>query len=600
MHRFKLFLVTAILASLFPALSPTNANAARTAAKDANDPAFGVQFHATWSDYTDAQRLEVLDRLAAAGVKWVRVDMGWASFQEDSQSSYTQYHVDKADWIVDQARARGINVLALLWRTPDWANGGAGTATPPTDPADYGRIARWAAEHFRGRVAAWEVWNEPNLDYFFNGSPADYVKLLKASYAQFKAGDPNAKVVLGGPSYNDTDWLEKVYAAGAQGYFDVMSTHPYQGVADAPPEKPDDGTIWTLSHVEAVHDLMVENGDGGKKIWFTEYGWSSHPNQPTYKNWERGVTEQQQGEFLVRSIKYVRDNFPYVTNMFWYNERNRDTGDEQLDNYGLMYRNLTPKPAFKAMKDYLVGSGSPTPTPTPTATATPAPSPSVTPAPAPTVTPLPVPSPTVPTPGIPTPEPSVTPLPTPDGTVTPLPDPLPSGEPTPEASPTPSPSPDDDQTSPGNSGEGRKRRNLVKNSSFERGRGGWSTKGAGLSTIRVARSGFRAGKVNHRHKTSRIISRPVRVPNKILKAGGFFRAKRGQRVRIVVVETHRGRVIGRHQRSVRATGAWWQALPKLRYNVRRSAGKVSVKIKTRGRNGDMLVDDVYLRATQRR
>ena len=596
MHRFKLFLVTAMLASLFPTLSPTSATA-RVAASP-NDPAFGVQFHATWSDYSDAQRLEVLDKLADAGVKWVRVDMGWASFQEDSRNSFTQYHVDKADWIVDQARARGIKVLAMLWRTPEWANNGAGTEVPPTDPADYGRIARWAAEHFKGRVSAWEVWNEPNLDYFFDGTPAEYVKLLKASYSQFKAGDPDAKVVLGGPSYNDTDWLEKVYAAGAQGYFDVMSTHPYQGVADAPPEKPDDGTIWTLSHVEAVHDLMVENGDGGKKIWFTEYGWSSHPNQPGYPNWRRGVTEQQQGEFLVRSIKYVRDNFPYVTNMFWYNERNRDTGDEQLDNYGLMYRNLTPKPAFRAMKDYLGGSNQPAPEPTPSAppspapaptnTPTPAPVPTNTPSPAPTVPPVPDPSPTtVPTPTIPTPEPSVTPLPDPG--VTPLP--VPGATPTPEPSPEEPPQDDDDRGS---------KHNILRNSSFERGRGGWKTKGAGLSTIRVARSGFKAGKVKQRRRVSRIISRPVRVRNEVLTAGGFFRANRGRRVRLVVVEISGGRVIGRRQRSVRATGAWWQALPRLRYDVKRSGSRVSVKIKSRGkRRAQMLVDDVYLHSKRR-
>ena len=151
MHRVKLFLVVTLVASIFPVAA--QATAAESPTSSPSDPAFGVQFHATWSDYSDAQRLEVLDKLAEAGVKWVRVDMGWASFQEDSPDSFTQYHVDKADWIVNQARARGIDVLGMLWRTPEWANGGAGTATPPTNAADYGKIARWAAEHFKGRVA---------------------------------------------------------------------------------------------------------------------------------------------------------------------------------------------------------------------------------------------------------------------------------------------------------------------------------------------------------------------------------------------------------------------------------------------------------------
>ena len=94
---------------------------------------------------------------------------------------------------------------------------------------------------------------------------------------------------------------------------------------------------------------------------------------------------------------------------------------------------------------------------------------------------------------------------------------------------------------------------------------------------------------------SRIISRPVSVSNETLKAGGFFRTKRGKRVRIVVVETNDGRVIARRQRSIKATGAWWQPLPKIRYDVRRADSRVRLKIKARGKSGHVLIDDVYMR-----
>jgi hypothetical protein len=137
-----------------------------------------------------------------------------------------------------------------------------------------------------------------------------------------------------------------------------MATHPYQGIADAPPEKPDDGTKYTLAHVRAVRDLMVKQGDGAKSIWFTEFGWSSHANWSGVQNWNRGVTPQQQGDYLVRTIKYVTANFPYVKNMFWYNERNLSTGAPQLDNYGLLDRSLSPKPAYLALRAQLTGATS--------------------------------------------------------------------------------------------------------------------------------------------------------------------------------------------------------------------------------------------------
>jgi hypothetical protein len=37
--------------------------------------------------------------------------------------------------------------------------------------------------------------------------------------------------------------------------------------------------------------------------------------------------------------------------MIWYNERNRTTGAPQLDNYGLLERDLTPKPVYRALAD---------------------------------------------------------------------------------------------------------------------------------------------------------------------------------------------------------------------------------------------------------
>ncbi|HWL66684.1 MAG TPA: family 1 glycosylhydrolase [Actinomycetota bacterium] len=333
--------------------APTVTSGATRAVGARNHPQMGVQFHAMWSDYNDTQRRKVLNKMAAAGVKWVRIDVGWSSLQEQGRGVIGDWYADLLDEVVDETRKRGMHVLATLWRTPAWANNGAGVIAPPTDASEYGRIAEWAARRYRGRIEAWEVWNEPNLSDFFRGSAADYAKLLKASYRRFKQGDPNAKVLMGGPSANDTDWLERVYKAGAAGHFDIMATHPYQGMADYPPEHPDDGNVWWLTHTPAVRRLMKRFGDGNKKIWFTEFGWSSHRNWKGVENWDRGVSAKVQGKYLVRTLKFVAREYPYVKKVFWYNERNRKTGDKHLDNYGLLKRDLTPKPAYRAMKRFL-------------------------------------------------------------------------------------------------------------------------------------------------------------------------------------------------------------------------------------------------------
>jgi len=306
-----------------------------------------------WSDYSDAQRTKVLDKLASAGIKWVRIDFGWASLQWDGPETFAPWYIERADEVVNAARARGIKVLMTLWRTPPWASNTGGWQDPPADPGTYGRVALWMANHFKGRVAAWEVWNEPNLPHFYSGTPSDYAALLRASYSNFKAGDPQAKVVAGSVVYNDDEWLRQMYEAGARGYFDVLSTHPYQAVGDLPPEAPNDGTVWRMSHLPAVHRLMCDWGDCNKPIWFTEFGWSSHNNWPGIENWQRGVTEARQANYALRAIKYVRDNFPYVEKMFWYRERNGASGDVHLDNYGLLKRDLSGKPVYRALKNFL-------------------------------------------------------------------------------------------------------------------------------------------------------------------------------------------------------------------------------------------------------
>jgi polysaccharide biosynthesis protein PslG len=319
----------------------------------AGEPQIGATVHATWSNVTPSSLNAVYSQLAATGLKWVSIDMGWASFETNGPGQLTSY-VQIADDAVNQARAHGFQVLAVLWSTPGWANGGQGTNVPPTNPRDYANFAQWAASHFAGRVAAWEIWNEPNTSAFWAGTnPAAYAALVKVSYQAFKAGDPSTLVVVGNTSYNDTAYLSALYANGIHGYFDVLATHPYQGIANLPPETADDGTQWTLSHIPAVHSLMAANGDAAKPIWFTEFGWSSHANAAGSPNWMLGVTAAQQGDYFVRTLRWIAANAPYVTNAFWYEGTDQSGTDIQNGNYGVLTTGFTPKPSGTTVQAYL-------------------------------------------------------------------------------------------------------------------------------------------------------------------------------------------------------------------------------------------------------
>jgi aryl-phospho-beta-D-glucosidase BglC (GH1 family) len=294
--------------------------------------------------------------MAAAGVKSVRVDVSWESLQPNGRRGVSGWHVRLTDRCVNLARANGMSVLGTLSGTPAWANWGRGATTPPTRSEDFAHFARWAARHFRGRIGAWEIWNEPDYRVFFNGSTRRYVKLLRATYPAIKAGDPNALVVTGGVVHNHDRWLAGAYRAGARGFFDVFATHPYQGVGDAAPETVDTGGDWWLmTHVKAVHELMARHGDGSKPIWFTEFGWSVHDNSAEMAAWQRGVTSEVQAQYLVRAIALVRARYPYVERMYWYKER-AVRGDQAREaGFALLKADLSPRPAYWALKTLLLG-----------------------------------------------------------------------------------------------------------------------------------------------------------------------------------------------------------------------------------------------------
>lgn len=175
-------------------------------------------------------------------------------------------------------------------------------------------------------------------------------------YPAIKKGDPSALVVTGGVVHNNDRWLADAYRAGAKGAFDVVATHPYQGLGDAAPETADSGDDWWLmTHVKAVHELMARHGDGSKPIWFTEFGWSVHDNSPDMAAWQRGVTSAVQAQYIVRAVALVRVRYPYVERMYWYKERAVRGDDFHQAGYGLLKADLTPRSAYWALKALPLG-----------------------------------------------------------------------------------------------------------------------------------------------------------------------------------------------------------------------------------------------------
>lgn len=230
--------------------------------------------------YSQVDTDMALGLLKAAGVGTIRILLPWAG-AEPEDDTFDWAAVDR---MVDSANAHGITVLATINTTPDWA------ATPgqppyqgaPTDLVAFGDFVSAVATRYQGKVADYEIWNEPNYNGFWAPTPdaAAYTALLKIAYTAIKAADPAATViggsvaavaeVPGGPAINPVTYLSQMYAAGAGGYFDALAFHPYHyGV----PFSAGEGHAGVpLTQAQQLYAVMVANGDANLKIWATEYG----------------------------------------------------------------------------------------------------------------------------------------------------------------------------------------------------------------------------------------------------------------------------------------------------------------------------------------
>ncbi|WP_380879344.1 beta-xylosidase [Sphingomonas sp. DBB INV C78] len=108
--------------------------------------------------------------------------------------------------------------------------------TPPASPSDWGNFIQAFVRHLLDRYGArevrqwyFEVWNEPNLKWFFSGSQADYFEMYKAAARAIKAVDPALRV--GGPSTAAVQWIPEFLNFCAQERLpvDFVSTHIYAG-----------------------------------------------------------------------------------------------------------------------------------------------------------------------------------------------------------------------------------------------------------------------------------------------------------------------------------------------------------------------------------
>ena len=329
-------------------------------------PLDGLQLHPLWDGVTTREAAHELDIAQKAGADVVRVDVAWSSLELEGKRRWSRGYAYRLSRFLANARSRRLRVIAVLNETPcwaskapsalragcygDWWNRGV-TRYPPRSSRDYADAAVYVARRWGSQLAALEIWNEPNAQVFLRSPDPvrDYSRLVRSSYRRVKSVAPRLTVLAGSLALSDGDFLTALYERGRiGGDYDAISYHPYTEQADPAIAEHERGIEWSFIQGTAwMHDIMLSHGDTRGELWATEAGVSTC--NPIL---DPGCVSEATQAVHIGSYLRVARSFPYLRAMVIYNLRDKGTSmRNREDRFGIVRRNLSPKPALSAFRE---------------------------------------------------------------------------------------------------------------------------------------------------------------------------------------------------------------------------------------------------------
>jgi hypothetical protein len=299
---------------------------------------------------TTAEKIE-RDFAAArdTGSAIFRFGMGWGSIEGDPG----QYDFRLWDQVLGTAERYGVTPIPYLCYTPAWAGAGAEDTyrRPPVDLDAFGRFAAAVAERYRGRVRTWELWNEPDNEAYWQGSPDDFARMVSGAARRIRRVDPDSVLVLGGLANGRGPFADAlVQRHGVGQLFDVVNVHGYLETWSREPAEGYPGRV----------DAMAALLPGGPELWMAEMGYSDHrapPGDPatfTHELYAYEHTPLYQAASLLKHL--VLAQVPGKLSLTaWYRvddlpESQDVIGDEHNRRLGVLDVNGQRKPAFYALQ----------------------------------------------------------------------------------------------------------------------------------------------------------------------------------------------------------------------------------------------------------
>jgi polysaccharide biosynthesis protein PslG len=286
----------------------------------------------------------------ALHAKAIRIEIPWSTLEPNGQGEIDPRALASTDQLVNGASAAGLKVVALALGTPCWASSAPrpllsgclpgrsnkANAWPPSNPQRYGSFVAFLAARYGAKLAAIEVWNEPdqaNEDYLAGPQKArHYAAILRAAYPAIKRADPAMPVLAGSLVGSNGAFLRALYAAGIKGYYDGLSVHFYNLV---------------LASLRYLHEVQLANHDS-KPLWLNEFGWSSCWPRQRVQQEQACVTRQIQATNLSNVFRSLART-PWVAAEIMY-----ELQGSRSEDFGVLSGTGARKPSFAALRNVFV------------------------------------------------------------------------------------------------------------------------------------------------------------------------------------------------------------------------------------------------------
>jgi len=317
----------------------------------------GVNIH-----FTDPKPGEI-EMLAAGGFEIVRMDFGWGGI-ERKKGEYDFAAYERLLKRLDENHLRALFILDYGNRHYD--NGEAPRSEEGR--AAFTKFAVASLKHFRGRNIVWELWNEPNIQFWKPKPDVNaYIALCKEVGAAIRADREIAHEIFVGPATSEVklQFIQPCCEQGCLAFWDAVSVHPYR--QDAPKigwEKAKQEATVEFNHsgdpesvvaeYAKLKALIAQHAPSGKSLPILSGEWGYSANHRSRGGW-RAYDDDRQGQMLPR--QWLVNMSAGVPISIWYDwHDDGEKAEEPEHHFGTVrfpYRSgqtpvYEPKPAYRA------------------------------------------------------------------------------------------------------------------------------------------------------------------------------------------------------------------------------------------------------------